>query len=173
MFKAKLIENKSYYSFRTKQVIFFLLFSIAIGLIGSFDKLPIWVVLLILGLFTMAIILMVRNLKQINSVLGNKLIEIDIDEIRIKSKKGTAEETINLNNVEKIFLKDKYSMPQETIKELSDELTGKAKQNYIILHKDSLKRKFEFDSYYMINQLNKLIETWKTKGYTIELINQQ
>lgn len=175
MFKAKLIENKNYYSLRTKQVIFFLLFSIPIGLIGSFDKLPIWLVLLILGLFIAAIILMVRNQKQINSVLGNKLIEIDIDEIRIKSKKGIEEETINLNNVEKIFLKDKYSMPQETIKEFGDELKGKAKQNYIILHIDSLKRKleFEFDSYYMINQLNKLIETWKTKGYTIELINQQ
>jgi len=115
-----------------------------------------------------------KKSKQLSLVLGNRLIEIKIDEIRIKSKKGIEEETIKLNKLEKIILKDEYSMPQETIKEIGQELTGKTKQNYIIIHQNNKKRQFDFeiDSYYMINQLNKLIESWKMKGYNIERISE-
>ena len=170
MFKAKLIENQNYYKLRSKQLLLMLLPAISIGLLVNFYQIPTWVTILMVGLYVTAIILMTRNQKQINSVLGNKLIEIDVDEIRIKSKKGTEEETIKLKEVERIILKDEYSMPQETIKEVGQEITGKTKQNFLILHQDSKKRQldFEIDSYYMINQLNKLIESWKLKGYNIE-----
>ena len=174
MFKAKLIETKDYYKLRSKQLLLMLLPSIPIGLLVNFYQIPIWLTILMIGLYIGAIFLMVRNQKQISSVLGNKLIEIDIDEIRIKSKKGADDETIKLNGVEKIILKEQYSMPQETIKEVGKELTGKAKQNYVILLQDNQKRQldFEVDSYYMINQLNKLIESWKMKGYNIERMTE-
>ena len=174
MFKAKLIETKDYYKLRSKQLLLMLLPSIPIGLLVNFYQIPIWLTILMIGLYIGAIFLMVRNQKQISSVLGNKLIEIDIDEIRIKSKKGADDETIKLNGVEKIILKEQYSMPQETIKEVGKELTGKAKQNYVILLQDNQKRQldFEVDSYYMINQLNKLIESWRMKGYNIERMTE-
>jgi len=113
-----------------------------------------------------------RNQKQINSVLGTRLIEIDEQEIRIKSKNGTQEEVIRLQEVEKLILKQDYSIPQETMKEVGEEIIGHTKQNYLILKKDNQNRQldFEIDSYYMIEQLNKIIESWKSKGYNIERI---
>lgn len=174
MFKAKLIENENYYKLRSKHLLLMLLPSIPVGLLVNFYQIPIWVTILMIGFYVTTIFLMARNQKQISSVLGNKLIEIDRDEIRIKSKKGTEEETIKLNEVDRIILKDEYSIPQETLKEVGQELTGNAKQNFVILYQDNYKRQFDFevDSYYMINQLNKLIETWKTKGYRIERENK-
>ena len=174
MFKAKLIKNKNYYKLRRKQLLLMFLSPIPMGLLVNFYQIPIWVTILMIGLYIAAIILLARNQKQLSLVLGNRLIEIKIDEIRIKSKKGIEEETIKLNKLEKIILKDEYSMPQETIKEIGQELTGKTKQNYIIIHQNNKKRQFDFeiDSYYMINQLNKLIESWKMKGYNIERISE-
>ncbi|PHN01293.1 hypothetical protein [Flavilitoribacter nigricans] len=175
MFKAKLIENKKYYRLRSKQLVLMLLPSIPIGLIVNFYQIPIWVTVLMIGLYIVAIILMARNQKQITANLGNKIIEIDEEAIRIKSKKGVEDELISLNEVEKIILKDEYSMPQGTIREVGQELTGKTKQNYLIIYQDSRKRQldFEVDSYFMVNQLNKLIEIWKMKGYNIERVNQK
>ena len=174
MFKAKLIENENYYKLRSKQLLLMLIPSISIGLLVNFYQIPIWLTLLMIGLYIGATFLMVRNQKQISSVLGNKLIEIDMDEIRIKSNKGTEDEIIKLNRVKKIILKNEYSIPQETLKEVGQELIGKAKQNHIILQQDNQRRQldFEVDSYYMMNQLNKLIESWKMKGYNIERMTE-
>lgn len=175
MVKAKLIENKNYYTLRRKQLILTFVPSMLAGLVVIFHLIPVWVTVLLLGLFVVAIILTVRNLKQIHSVFGKKWIEMDREEIRIKSKKGIVEETISLHSVERIILKDEYSMPQETIKDFGNELAGNAKQNYVILHQNSQERKLDFDvdSYYMVHQLIKLIESWKMKGYSIEIINQK
>ncbi len=173
MFRAKLIENKRYYKLRVKQMsLMFLLLIPGSIVLFVYKTPPIWIAIPALVLYIGTIILMVRNQKKICSVAGNKLIEMDIDEIRIKSKKGI-EEKIKLNNIEKIILKDQYSMPQETMKEVGQELTGKIKQNYIIINQDNEARRFdfEFDSYYMINQLNNLIKSWQTKEYNIEKIS--
>jgi len=64
-------------------------------------------------------------------------------------------------------------MPQETIKEVSEEISGKQKKNYLVVHANNQKLQFDFkiDSYYMANQLNKIIATWKTSGYNIEILN--
>ena len=137
MFKAKLIENENYYKLRSKHLLLMLLPSIPVGLLVNFYQIPIWVTILMIGFYVTTIFLMARNQKQISSVLGNKLIEIDRDEIRIKSKKGTEEETIKLNEVDRIILKDEYSIPQETLKEVGQELTGNAKQNFVILYQDN------------------------------------
>lgn len=170
MFKAKLIENKNYYRLKSKQLILVSLPVIPIGLIVNFYQIPIWVTIIMIGLYIVTIILIAKNQKQINTVIGKRLIEIDNEVIRIKSNKGIADETINLNEVETIIIKDEYSMSQETIKEIGQELVGKVKQNYLILLQNNHKRKldFEVDSYYMINQLNRQIEKWKMQGYKIE-----
>lgn len=123
-----------------------------------------------IGLYVLAIIPMIRNQKRLSAIVGNKQIEIDNKEIRIKSKKGIQQEIIHLNKIDKLILKDIYSMPQETIGEVVKEMSGKAKQNYLILEQNSQKRRldFEIDSYYMVNQLDKIIKNWKANGYNIE-----
>ena len=174
MFKAKLIEDENYYKLRSKQVLLMLLPSIPIGLLVNFYQVPIWLTIAMIGLYILIIILMNRNQKSLNSMVGNKRIEIDDKEIRIISNKGIQREIIKLDNIDKLILKDSYSMPQETIKELGQEMTGKTKQNFLILQQNSQKRKidFEIDSYFMLKQLDKIIDSWESKGYTIARMSQ-
>ena len=95
---------------------------------------------------------------------------MDEKEIRIKTKKGKEEEIIALENVDKLILTDTYSMPQETMREVGKEMAGNTKQNYLIVQQNNNKRKldFEIDSYFMIKQLDKIIEKWELNGYNIE-----
>jgi len=173
MFKAKLIESENYYNYRSKQLMLTLIPAVLIGVLVNAYQAPNWLIIFMIGLYILILILMSKNQKRINAILGNILIEIDEQEIRIKSKKGKEQEIIKLEEVEKIILKKEYGIPQETIKELREELIGKTKQNFIIVHQKEQSRKldFEVDSYFMIQQLNKLIEIWQKKGYNIERIN--
>ena len=175
MFKAKLIENESYYKLRSRKILLMLLLWLPIGLIVNFYKIPVWLTIVTVGTYLLANVLIVRNQKRLNTMIGNKQIEIDEKEIRIISKKGIQQEIIHLDKVDKLIIQDTYILPQETIREVGREMTGKPKQNYIILEQDSQKRKldFEVDSYYMIEQLNKLIENWKANGYNIEILNNE
>lgn len=171
MFKAKLIDREDYYKLKSKRIFLMLLPLIPMAMLLSSEQVAIWITIPATGIYIAAFILMVRNQKQLNSVVGNRLIEIDFDQISIKSKQGIEEEKIQLNAVDKIILKEEYSMPQESVKEVGEEMLGTIKQNYIIIQKDGKTRKldFEFESYYMLNQLNKLIEHWKETSSKIEI----
>ena len=175
MFKAKLIENESYYKLRSRQLLLFLLPSVLAGFIANFYLLPVWATIIAIGLYTLIIILTIRSHKQMKSISGDKSLEIDEHEIRIKSSKGKREEVIKLNEVEKIILKEEYSIPQETMKEIGQELAGSTKQNYLIIQQNSRNRRLDFgiESYYMIKQLNKLIKNWESKGYEIERLTHK
>lgn len=174
MFKAKLIENEKYYKLRRNQLLLMLLPAVPAILIINYYQIPVWLVIFIAGIYILATIWMNKNQKRINSMLGNKLIEIDEEAMRIKSKEGLELELFKLDEVEKIIVKDEYSLPQETMKEVGQEIIGKTKENFIVLHFKHQKRKldFEIDSYFMVTQLNKLIESWKVKGYNIERITR-
>jgi ABC-type multidrug transport system fused ATPase/permease subunit len=170
MFKAKLIENEQYYKLRSKQFILMLLPALPIGIIANFYQIQIWITLILIAVYVLMILLMSRNQKRLNSLLGVNLIEIDENEIRVKSKNGHQKERIQLENVEKIILKDDYSIPQETIKDMSKEMKGETKKNFLIIQGENNERKFdfEFDSYYMLEELKKIIKSWEVKGFNIE-----
>ena len=107
-----------------------------------------------------------------NSASGNKVLEINEDVISIKSATGSLEEIIKLDEVEKLILKETYSIPQETMKEVGEELMGSTKQNFLIFQQNDIQRRIDFgvDSYYMIEQLNQLIANWESRGFKIERI---
>ena len=143
------------------------------GVIVSTNSITLWAILLVIGISIPLMIFSLRNRRLIDAILNNRTIEIDIDEIRIKTKKGTIAETIILQDGDKLSLLKQYALPQETMKDLSEELSGKAIQNKVILQQNGTIRKFDFEieSHYMVNQINKLIEHWKTQGLTIEYID--
>lgn len=169
MFKAKLIENEQYYGLRSKQLLLYLLPVIPLGIVVAFYQIPAWLAITAIGIYGLWTILFVRNQRRINSMLGEKLVEIDGEAIRIMSKKGDQEEAINLNDVDKITLKHNYSMAQETMRDIGKELTGNMNRNYVILQHGNKERKldFEVDSHYMLNQLSKVIKDWESKAYNI------
>lgn len=103
---------------------------------------------------------------------GHNIIEIDVNEIRIRSRKGNTQEAFKVENLEKITLQKDYGIPQESMKDMVNEYKGKTKKNYLIIHHENMKRKFDFEieSHYMIVQLNKAIESWNQKGLKIETV---
>ena len=173
MFRAKLIENEDYYKLRRKQLFLTLIPVIPFGLVINFYKLPTWVSIMMIGIYIIAILLMFKNQKKMNLIIGKKILEIEEEEIRIKTKNGEEKESFNLNKIEKLILKREYSIPQETISEVGKEIIGDTKQNYIIIkekEKENRKLEFDVDSYYMIKQLNKIIQSWEKKGFIIEIL---
>ena len=173
MVKGKLIEDINYYKLRSKQFLLFVLPSILIGFIVNIFKMPKWISFVTIALYISVMILAIRNQKKILK-LSNKLIEIDATEIRLKSDKGSLIETIKLENLDKIILKEEYSMPQETMKDLKEEIAGKANMHYLEIFQNGSRKRidFELNSYYMLEQLKKTIEIWKHNNFNIEYVNQ-
>ncbi|MEM7372771.1 MAG: hypothetical protein AAF587_29390 [Bacteroidota bacterium] len=169
MFKATLIENDRYYSLKSKQLLLSLFPLIPMSLLVSIYELPIWLTALIGGLYLLIIFGMFRNYKQIRTILDHKHIEMDAEEIRIRSKNGTQSEVIPLDDIDQLILKDSYAMPQESLKDIGQELIGRMKRNYLILQQREQHRTFNFDidSHYMLAQLHKIIEDWEVRGYKI------
>ncbi len=142
--------------------------SIPIGVLTgiSLPKSYFWVVLLMLILLIIFAIMRVRNQKQIGAIFGKKIIEMDENQIRIMSKKGKLEARFDLTQIDKLILKGNISKYKETGNTLNE------KPIYIILIQGEKSKRFDFkiDSHYMTNQLNKVIDSWKTKEYNFETI---
>ena len=172
MFKAKLIEKESFYKLKREQILYMFIPSILIGLLINFYALPIWLIIILVVIYLLLLFLTSKNLKQINAITGNKTIEIKEEEISIKNNNNGERETIHLNHQDKIILKANYALAQETIAEIGKELSGQAKENYLILEQNTKQRRldFEIETHYMIEQLNKVIQVWEEKGFNIEKV---
>lgn len=105
-------------------------------------------------------------------LMGQSIIEIDKNEIRIKSKKNNTQEALNPGNMDKIVVPHEFGIAQETMKDVANEISGNPKKNYLIIYQNNKERKFDFelDSHYMIKQLNKIIDHWILNGLKIERI---
>jgi len=169
MFKAKLISEHNKYQALKRKLWFFLLISAPLAILFVYVDFPLWLegifVVVVLSLFSW----MLTTEKSMLNLLNNATIQINEDCIRLISNKKENIETIDLDKVESINVKKDYTLPQETISDIVGEIKGNPIQNFIIIRQSNKDRKlvFEIDSYYMINQLKKLIEIWSKKGYKI------
>ncbi len=172
MFKAKLITNKEYYKFRSKRLWLILILSIPIAFLANFYVFPIWSIVIILACHLLIVAITARNHKVMDSMIGQSIIEIEKNEIRIKSQQNNSQEAINPRELDKIVVPSEFGIAQETMKDIGDEISGYPKKNYLILHQNNEARKFDFelDSHYMIKQLDKIIEYWSTNELKIERI---
>ena len=173
MFKGTLIEHKNYYNLRSKQLLFIILPSIAVCLLVNFYKMSIWITIGAIVFYVAVMIMTSKNQKAMQKV-ANKRIEIDQNKIEIKEADGTVIETIEIENVNKLILKDDYKMAQETLKDLKEEIKGNIEKHYLILENNKIQRRFDFviESYYMLNQLKKLVQDWQNKNVLIEYANE-
>jgi len=169
MFKAKLINNQKYYTLRRKQTWLMLLPSIPIGLMVNYMAFPIWVAILVVASYVALIVYATKNEKLLNAMLGIQTIEMDENEIRIKSKNGVSREVIPLEEIEELKIPGEYGIPQDSMKDFTNELAGKPKQNHLIVKYKNEERKFDFElnSHYMIKQLDKIIDNWSNRGLKI------
>jgi Ca2+/Na+ antiporter len=173
MVKGKLIETKNYYKLRRFQLIYLILTSLLIGMIVNLHRLPIWLSIAVVIVYGLILYLTYKTQKKIKSQTQKK-IEIDSKEIRIKSSTNSIVEKYSLATLDKIIVKRKYSMPQDSLKDISDELNGKSNMHYIALFTKGKSNRidFELDSYYMISQLNKIVGIWNEDNLNLELTEE-
>ena len=171
MFKGTLIENKNYYSLRSKQLLYIMLPSIAIGLLVNFYQMPVWITIGAIISYVAFMIMTSKNQKAMHKV-ANKRIEIAQNKIELKETNGSLIETIEIENIDKLILKSDYKMAQETMKDLKEEIKGNAEEHYIILESNNKQRRLDFviESYYMLNQFKKLVQVWENKNLLIEYV---
>lgn len=168
MFRAGLIENKQYYKLRSRKLLLMLLPAIPLAFVINYYMIETWVAILMGSLYIASLWLIFKNQTKLSSILGKRSVEFDEQEIRISSKHGELMETIALDQIDRIVIKKEYALPGENMNDLNNEIRGVTQQNFIVLQKDAQERRldFELDSYYMLEQLKKVLLAWKSNGYT-------
>ena len=102
------------------------------------------------------------------SLVDQRKIEITPEDISVIDKKGH-KQIYPIKNAYAIILKDALKMPDETVKDIYKDLSGQPIKNYIVYKDKNGDHRFEFmiDSYYMIEQLKKLVHGWQNDGVNV------
>lgn len=103
---------------------------------------------------------------------SHTFMEMDEYALKVTSENVTETEIIPWDQVDTLFVKEKYSFPGETARELWLEMAGKIKNNYFVLEIANNKRRFdfEFDSLYRIKQLENVLDKCREKGLHMKLV---
>ena len=172
MFKASIVENQNYYKLR--------IISTTIGVFGfAFyylfipTDISLWILIPVLFV---AIIFFIKFSKSLQAkmarLFGRRRIILDYDEILIKEGKHKNLQKISVKFVDSITIRSDFAPHQETIKEVFSEIFKrqyKVNEIEIIDHGQEYRFNFEFDSYYMIKQLEKIISYWKNQGIQVSV----
>ncbi|MCF8370258.1 MAG: hypothetical protein K9H64_01465 [Bacteroidales bacterium] len=171
MFKGKLIEEEAYYQLRKRFLVIGFIGMAVAGILYSFFLIH-WGFLILYGIVMVSFgIYQVKTQKKILSVSGNKRIELDNNRICIVGKKGNIEKEIPISQVQEIRVNDIYQLAEENLKSMFAEMKGKPIKNHISVDTVQGIERFDFivDSYYMIEQLKKVIDSWKEQGIPVSL----
>lgn len=173
MVKAKLIESPEYYSRRKwTNILHLLILVFPGGILFNARHFQTPVVITAGVVFILAIILMLRNVRRYNALMGQRTIRIDQDHVIIDAKDQEGSLDIPLEAVDKIILPSAIHQPLDSFEDISAELKGKSVKNFIILKMGDRQHRFDFvvDSYYLGEQFEKMIKGWSDKGYTVERV---
>jgi len=172
MFKANLIEDSEFYSRRRIKVIFYFLPAIPIVFLINYNGLPIWVIILALLIYITVLFIGLRNAKKLTALSQERIMELDESTLRVKSKGKVLLLEIHLNTIDKIAISKEYGIPEESMKDIVKEISGKAKKNFIVISNCDLNQRFDFiiESYFMLQQLERVVESWVKRGYLIDRV---
>lgn len=173
MFKGPLIVDMDYYPERRKKLIIGL---VAAGisfapLSWTFTENKNWIIFFIL-FYVIAIFAAIQVYKKIEHS-KNGTIEIDENQISITTNSGQKVEDIALDQVDQIVVKNNYHIPEESIRDMAEEINGNHTKNYIELVKNNQTKRYHFEitTYYMLTQLNKITNHWRNSGYDLQYID--
>jgi hypothetical protein len=179
MFKAKFIEDKRYFDIVHSQSVLFVarqllpVFLIAFPIICT---IILWGVKLIIpGLILMFALQQVGSWLTLNyarkrtQLAGENMIQMDEGHFYIKSRQHQMLECIDLNKDTKIILPQVLEIPNHY--SWASAIKGIKKNLISISHNHHNHTYFfEFESYYMIEQLKKLMDQWEKNGIQIERV---
>lgn len=174
MFKSTLIENHNYFKYKKIAFILMFLSSAFMSLSSQLRSLALvwWVLIIALLIITRYYHSKFQSL--VNILSTNREIEIDTEEIRIISKNKT-NESFRLNEIDKVIVKDDYSMKTDDKVKVFNEFTGLISDNFIFIKNDGKMDRYEFvmPSHYMKKEINIIIDSWKAKGFNVETISKK
>ncbi|MBK9255503.1 MAG: hypothetical protein IPM42_08455 [Saprospiraceae bacterium] len=172
MFKAGLVENNQYYVWRRRVLMFGFPFALSMGFTSHIlTDLPVyWVILAIITIII--IYFEFRIQKKFKEFQPEKLIEIKDKNIILKNKNGAVIREIQPEKYENIEISLNAKLPDDSFSDLVKNIRDGYSINYIKLsnHKDNVVLNFVIDSFYMIEQLKKTAQHWKSLGYNINLV---
>jgi hypothetical protein len=170
MFKAKLIESRSYYSLHRRWLWLGFISILPIGFFVNHESYSWWVIVVAAIVFVYLFWLTIKSQRSINAITNNRILEMDDTALRITGKGGNIERQILLSEVDQIAFPTKLRMPDETIVDITKDLAGKARENYLVIRQGDKTERLDFliESYYMLRQMDELIAQWQQRGLRIE-----
>lgn len=172
MFKASIVSNMRYYALRRISAILGLIIAPVYGLIWNEDALSLWHWLLIGLILLIVLRYNYKILQSMRSLFGKERLVLDYDELQVLSAKKEIIERIDIRRADALIVRTDFEMSQEKLSDVFREIfKGRYHFNEIEIRKDDdiRKYKFEFDSYYMIRQLEKITEFWRTQGHNLTI----
>lgn len=173
MFKANLINSPSYYKVRRFTFLMALYPSaLVIAIILISNNFP-WYAVALVFLLSMGIdFWKIRAEKKVRSRSTGNQIEISDEAIRILGTSGEVVETLKVADASGILVKEAYAIPGDTLAGLFKEAQGKTLQNFIVYQAGPKKVRYDFviESYYMIEQLKKVIQNWQERGVAVGMV---
>jgi hypothetical protein len=174
MIKAKLIESHTYYRARRMLLILMFLPAIPAAIVINYLGFPTWTVVLAVIAYVAILYVGIKNSKRMTAMSKARMLEIDEQVLRVTGNGSQQEMSIHLQDVDSIRVSKDLGIPQESFKDISNELGGTMKENYLIIRQkaqaEDLRFDFVVESYYMVKKLEDLIAAWKTKGYLVERV---
>lgn len=172
MFKAQIIENPRYYKLlRFQSLIMIVLFVPYASILSSFD-LPAWTSILVILFYLVMAILIIQNHKNFRKLLARKQLEINEDQIRLVNSKHLTISEWEIRTTDTIITNKDFSLPNDRFRDIVSAWRGGHNQNFLELKKEGDDVHFEFhlDSDYMRVQINKLIDSWISKGIKVKRV---
>jgi len=169
MFKGVVVQNDVYYALRKKMMFIGLVFGPLTYFLShkleNQTSLILWVLFMIFYFFTHY-----RLAKNLKNVVNQKKILIDDNQITITDFNDSIIETYPINQIKNYSINQDLMVQEEEFKGKNKH--SKSQGNYIEIKTDNQPIRFDFiiETHYMRIQLVKILESWKTKQITSELM---
>jgi hypothetical protein len=172
MFKAKIIEDKNYYSFKRKQLALLATLFIPLVFFICLFPLQLWIKSIMAMGYVYVAFMLFKSAKSIRPATHYRRIEISNKGIRIMGRNNKELESYEINELSEVTVMEEYRLPQENLREIIEEIFGKYQTNFIKFsyQKKSKQFNFEIDSIFMLKKLNEVISNWAKSGVKLNTI---
>ena len=170
MLQFHLIESPEYYKRRRWLLILQLLvLPLPAAILVNAVHYPIYVSVLAGVFFLAGIWINARNFKRYRQLTSKRQLKLSEDTLQISGTSSMAPLIIQMSTVEEVTIPVLKEMPAETFSGLYKEIRGEGPKCFIRIKIQGQEYRFDFviDSYYHLNQLEKLVQHWLGQGMKV------
>ena len=172
MFKGKLIDGREYHLLKRNAMILGLAVIFIQGFAINMFKLQFGWQVIITTLFVLAMIYFILVNRKIIRLIRNRKVEIGSKWVRVFDRTGRLLEQLDLDDTAVITLPSEFVLPGEKTRDLWRQLMGEIQSNTVVIKQNGEEHIYDLviESYYMLEQLRKLRESWEASGFRVKII---